>query len=143
MSRLYLLVLIFSLRLHAPMKSTPTDDSSSELTKASEWTRNYRNQNPGAPKGHCVKREQLEALLNQPGCEGIRAYYGLDDAGAPKLILVGIDAAENDILTDTSITSALRATSTDGADSETSSTTVVTDLPVCPPCCSVQNALNS
>jgi hypothetical protein len=124
------------------MKSL-SPDSSSELTKASEWTRNHRNQNPDAPKGHCIKKEQLEAILNQPGCEGIRAYYGLDDTGARKLILVGIDAADNDILTDTGITSALRATSPDGATPETSSTSVVTELPPCPPCCSIENPLNS
>ncbi|TGE08059.1 hypothetical protein [Hymenobacter fodinae] len=124
------------------MKSSSTDPSS-ELSQASQWTRNYRNQHPDAPKGHCIKKQQLEAILNQPGCEGIRVYYGLDEQGNRKLILVGIDADENDIITETGITSALRAAEvTDGA-SEPSSTSVVTDLPPCPPCCSIENPLNS
>ncbi|QJX47672.1 hypothetical protein HMJ29_12255 [Hymenobacter taeanensis] len=125
------------------MKS-PAADSSSELNKASQWTRNYRNQNPNAPKGHCIKKEQLEAILSQPGCEGIRAYYGLDDDGNRKLVLVGIDANENDILSETGVDTLLRAADTDGAGTESSAaTTIATDLPPCPPCCSIENPLNS
>jgi hypothetical protein len=122
------------------MKSQPSD-ASPELTQASEWTRNYRNQNPGAIKGHCIKKEQLSAILGQPGCEGVRMYYGLDDAGNRKLVMVGIDADENDIIS-TTATAALRAAS-DVESPEPASTSIATDLPPCPPCCSVENALNS
>ena len=123
------------------MKSQPSD-ASPELTQASQWTRNYRNQNPGAIKGHCVKKAQLDAILAQPGCEGVRMYYGLDDAGNRKLILVGIDADENDIISSAGITSALRAAS-DVETTESSSATITTDVPPCPPCCSIENPLNS
>ncbi|TGD82829.1 hypothetical protein [Hymenobacter wooponensis] len=124
------------------MKS-PSTDSSSELDKASQWTRNYRAQNPGAPKGHCIKKEQLEAILNQPGCEGIRAYYGLDEEGNRKLIFVGIDADEQDILSATGVTTALRAATTDSLSSQEAQSTVVTETQPCPPCCSLDNPLNS
>jgi hypothetical protein len=124
------------------VKSSSTDPSS-ELSKASQWTRNYRDKNPGAPKGHCIKKHQLDAILNQPGCEGIRVYYGLDEEGNRKLILVGIDVDENDIITETGITSFLRAAETDGGISEPSSAAIATELPPCPPCCSIENPLNS
>ncbi|SNC67281.1 hypothetical protein SAMN06265337_1897 [Hymenobacter gelipurpurascens] len=123
------------------MKSQPSD-ASPELTQASQWTRNFRNQNPGAPKGHCIKKSQLDAILGQPGCEGIRVYYGLDDAGNRKLVMVGIDADENDIIS-TTTTAALRTASSDVESADTASVSVATDFPPCPPCCSIENPLNS
>lgn len=125
------------------MKSK-TSDASPELTQASQWTRNYRNQNPGAIKGHCVKKAQLDAILAQPGCEGVRMYYGLDDAGNRKLILVGIDADENDIITPTGVTSALRAAQeAESITAEEAQPIVYSGTQPCPPCCSLENPLNS
>ena len=108
-----------------------------DLQQASSWTRNYRNQNPGGVKGHCISAAILNDILAQPGCAGVRAYYGLDDNGAPKLILVGYDANENDILSGPSV--AARG----AVDEESSSTQIATTLPPCPPCCSIDNPLNS
>jgi hypothetical protein len=42
-------------------------------------------------------REVYERILAQPGCQGIRIYDGVDEKGAPALILVGIDKDGNDI----------------------------------------------
>jgi hypothetical protein len=124
------------------VKSSSTDPSS-ELSKASQWTRNYRDKNPGAPKGHCINKAQLEAILSQPGCEGVRAYYGLDEADNRKLIFVGIDADEQDIIAEAGFTSALKAASTDSLATNESQATIVTETQPCPPCCSVDNPLNS
>jgi hypothetical protein len=122
------------------MKSQPSD-ASPELTQASQWTRNYRNQNPGAIKGHSIKKEQLDAILDQPGCEGIRMYYGLDDTSNRKLVMVGIDADQNDIISTT--TAALRTASSDVESPEPASISVATEFPPCPPYCSLENSLNS
>ena len=123
------------------MKSQPSD-ASPELTQASQWTRNYRNQNPGAPKGHRINKSQLDAILSQPGCEGIRVYYGLDEDNNRKLVMVGIDADENDIIS-TSTTAALRTASSDTESADTASVSVATDFPTCPPTCCPENTLNS
>ncbi|RSK36153.1 hypothetical protein [Hymenobacter metallilatus] len=114
--------------------------TNNDLQQASAWTRNYRTQNPGAVKAHCLSAATLEAILGQPGCVGVRAYYGLDDTGAPKLILVGYDANDNDILDGPS--AAARGAEMLGA---TGGTGVQIDVnpPPCPPCCSTDNALNS
>ncbi|MET4106797.1 hypothetical protein [Hymenobacter sp. UYP22] len=119
-----------------------TDDN---LQQASDWTRNYRTQNPSGIKGHSLPAATLQAILDQPTCVGVRAYYGLDDTGAPKLVLVGYDADNNDILSGT--TSAARGVADEEAASlssaSTSSAQIATDLPPCPPNCSTENPLNS
>ncbi|WP_139924024.1 hypothetical protein [Hymenobacter sp. DG01] len=109
------------------------------LSQASAWTRNYRNQNFGGIKGHCLPAETLQAILSQEGCVGVRAYYGLTDDNTPKLILVGYDTNDNDILSNT--ISAAR--SSVEAESVAGTSQVAIDLPPCPPCCSVENPINS
>ncbi|WP_426490696.1 hypothetical protein [Hymenobacter sp. 102] len=111
------------------------------LQQASNWTRNYRTQNPGGIKGHCIPAATLNDLLSQPNCVGVRAYYGLDDDGAPKLVLVGYDANDNDILSETAV--AARRETDEEAESLSSSAQIATALPPCPPCCSIDNPLNS
>ena len=41
--------------------------------------------------GGAFKRAALERLLNQPGCVGMRIYYGIHADGRPALVLVGVD----------------------------------------------------
>ncbi|MFD2786043.1 hypothetical protein [Hymenobacter rubripertinctus] len=114
-----------------------------DLQQASAWTRNYRDQNPNGIKAHCLSAETLQGILSQSGCVGVRAYYGLDEVGAPKLVLVGYDANQHDILP---ASPEMVPQSMDGRTSADE-----TDLPVsisinnqpCPPCCSLQNTLNS
>lgn len=65
--------------------------------KASEWTKSFREEHPGEIMAHFFGRDILMNILSQEGCEGIRFYYGLD-GGAPQLIAVGADSAENDQL---------------------------------------------
>ena len=72
-----------------------------------------------ATRGGHFPREAFEAILNQPGCSGIRFYYGTNTDGSPAIVLVGIDA--------------------DGADM-TSGEIVETPVP-CPPFCDDGSAL--
>jgi hypothetical protein len=46
--------------------------------------------------GH-FPREVIDAILAQPGCVGIRFYYGTNPDGSPALVLVGMDANETDM----------------------------------------------
>lgn len=99
-----------------------TEGSPIAADTASEWTRQYREINPKGIKAYFAGRDILEQLLAQPGCMGIRIYYGLNGT-TPTLLLVGADQDENDQLEENCI--------------------VADDLCSCPPRCSQPNVLNS
>lgn len=67
------------------------------LEEAVELTDNFRAANPGEVRGFYLGRNALEALLAQEGCVGIRAYFGLDDDGHRRTIIVGVEADGNDM----------------------------------------------
>ena len=65
---------------------------------------NYRNSLAYAAndqiEGILFGKNHVEDLLAQPGCKGIRIYYGKDgtaNTDAPHLILVGFDVNGNDL----------------------------------------------
>ena len=92
------------------------------LEAAAAQTRRFRESaGPTAVKGGAFRREAFEEILKQPGCTGIRFYYGVDDKGEPSLVLVGVGQDDNDMV--------------NGA---------LMDLIVpCPPICGDGNSLNS
>lgn len=75
-----------------------TEGSVIDTAKAGNWTGNYRTSNPGEPRGHFFGKDILNDILSQSGCMGIRIYYAEDGSGDKKLILVGADAEQNDML---------------------------------------------
>jgi hypothetical protein len=103
------------------MAFTGNEDHDFPLDTASAWTKNYRNANPGQVKGHYFGKADIEAILSQANCVGIRIYYANDDAGAKQLIVVGVLANEDDLY--------------NGMIAERSIK--------CPPVCGVNNPLNS
>ncbi|RFP65176.1 hypothetical protein D0N36_09925 [Hymenobacter lapidiphilus] len=120
--------------------------TSNDLQQASAWTRNYRNQNLNGIKGHCLSAETLQGILSQPACVGVRAYYGLDDAGQPQLVLVGYDANDNDILPVSPATELQRLDAKSQLEEmprEEQPISLAIHVPPCPPCCSIENPLNS
>lgn len=68
------------------------------LEQAKRWTKRYRKENDGAVRAHFYGCDQIRALLDEPGCVGIRIYYAIDDEGRRKLVLVGADAEENNLV---------------------------------------------
>ena len=66
---------------------------------AAEWTRNYRIAHPGEQECQFFGQHILRAILDQPGCKGIRFYYGTNDS-EPQLLAVGANNDENDQLGD-------------------------------------------
>lgn len=80
------------------MSFTGNENHDIPLSTASQWTKNYREANPsGAVKGHFYGKAAIQAILAQSNCVGVRIYYALDDTGAKKLVLTGVDANENDL----------------------------------------------
>lgn len=79
-----------------PFDGSAGDPISLELAKT--WTANYRSKNPDQLKGHYFGFEIIQRLLNETNCSGIRIYYGIDETGQQKLLLVGVDADGNDLL---------------------------------------------
>lgn len=104
------------------MSFTGNENHDIPLSTASQWTKNYREASgSGATLAHFFGKAAIQAILNQPNCVGIRMYYALDPDGKKQLILVGTDAAENDLV--------------NGLLAERST--------ACPPICSNSNPLNS
>ena len=104
------------------MAFTGREDHSITLAEASKLTANFRKKiEPGSIRGGFFGKEAILKILNQDGCVGIRYYYGEKDDGTPVLVLVGVDAEENDLI--------------DGVLAEVS-------IP-CPPFCGTANVLNS
>ncbi|MDO9184628.1 MAG: hypothetical protein Q7W13_01355 [Bacteroidia bacterium] len=81
------------------MSFTGKENHAITLTEAAEWTRTYRDANPGATKGHFYGKDAIQAIINQTGCVGIRIYYAIDNNGAKQLIIVGANTSENDLYT--------------------------------------------
>ena len=63
-----------------------------------KWVANFQENNPGHTHAFYFGRELFENILNEPGCVGIRVYYAQDDAGNPKMVLMGVDNKGNNIL---------------------------------------------
>lgn len=93
-----------------------------DLNVAATWTTKYRDSHPNEVYSHFFGSGILQQLLKQPGCQGIRLYYGLDGA-TPQLVAVGANGEEDDQLGSTFI--------------------VADDTPTGPPHCGQANVLNS
>lgn len=78
------------------MSFTGNENHEISLAAAAILTENYRNQNPNATLGGFFGKTAIEAILAQPGCVGIR-YYNAIDNNEPTLVLVGVDANQNDL----------------------------------------------
>jgi hypothetical protein len=67
------------------------------LVTASEWTANYRTENPGEIKAYFYGNIILQAILDQEEAVGMRIYYAIDDNGVKQMVLVGVDSNGNDL----------------------------------------------
>jgi len=64
------------------------------MDQAVAMTRRYRE---STQKGGLFLRKDLDDLLAQKGCAGMRFYYGLGASGEDTLVLVGVDEKGNDM----------------------------------------------
>jgi hypothetical protein len=80
------------------MTFTGHEDHTIPLQEASEWTANYRNANHNQTRAHLFGQESVNAVLQQAGCVGIRIYYAITVTGEKELVIVGVDANQNDLV---------------------------------------------
>ncbi|WP_188937517.1 hypothetical protein [Puia dinghuensis] len=67
--------------------------------QANEFIETYKEQRqPGDLGGYVLGRNIIDQLLAQPGCVGLRFYYGINEEGQKTLVYVGIDADGQDLL---------------------------------------------
>ncbi len=100
----------------------PKHDHRVTLPQAAEQARRFRHGGP-TRKGDAgaFNATAVRALLDQPGCVGMRYYRATTAAGEDSLVLVGVDADGNDMV--------------DGV--------LLDFVQPCPPWCSDGNALNT
>jgi hypothetical protein len=67
------------------------------LEEGADLTAAWRNGGHGPMKGYFYGKEKLQELIDGES-EGIRIYFGQTVKGDPTLVLVGVDANENDII---------------------------------------------
>jgi hypothetical protein len=68
------------------------------LEEAAVMTARFRESNlPAVKIGGLFNAEDVQAVLDQERCEGLRYYYGLNDTNTPVLILVGVDSENEDL----------------------------------------------
>lgn len=80
------------------MSFTGREGEAITLQTATQWAANYRNSAPsGAIHSHFFGRDIINTILNQSGCVGIRAYYAIDDKGIQQILLVGVNANQEDL----------------------------------------------
>ena len=90
------------------------------LAEGAALTEAFRNRYSGQPIARFFGITNLQSILNQSGCKGIRMYFGEDTSGQLQLVLCGADENGNDMLN------------------------VIVDLSVgCPSICGSSNDLNS
>ncbi len=78
-------------------------------------------------------RDAIGLLLNQSGADGIKIYFGSDEKGQVKLVLVPVDKNGKDIITGLLSNTALHIPGISSAQAQTGGK-VVENGQVCPPC---------
>ena len=81
------------------MAFTGSENHAISLEEARKLTANYRAKaGKDAVLAGFFGKDTIQQILDQEGCVGIRYYYALTDDGKPALVLVGVDANENDLI---------------------------------------------
>ncbi len=75
----------------------PPRDHRITLAEAAALTRRHRETKVSTEKAGSFHKDQVLALLAQPGCVGLRIYHGLNADGSRAFVLTGIDAKDNDL----------------------------------------------
>ena len=71
---------------------------------AAEFRNAYEQAHPTEVRGYVLGRNIIDQILAQPGCVGMRFYYGLNEEGQKTLVYVGVDAEGKDIVKRTVVT---------------------------------------
>jgi hypothetical protein len=74
------------------------------LETATHFTKTFVEAYPNEYQTYTLGRNIIDLILAQPGCVGMRFYYGLNDQGQKTLVYVGVDANGNDLVKKTMVT---------------------------------------
>jgi hypothetical protein len=102
---------------------TGTENNEISYNDAAILTSNYRDSQEGTDyiKGEYFSKSSIQSILDQIDCVGIRVYYGIDNNNVQRLVIVGVTANEDDMV----------------------SGFIMEHGSICPPICGAQNNLNS
>ena len=75
----------------------PREPQRITLDEAVSLTQRYRKAAPASEHAGFFWGDGLKAILEQPGCVGIRIYHGLNAEGCYSPVIVGVDEKGNDI----------------------------------------------
>jgi hypothetical protein len=105
------------------MAFTGDEGSMIDPALAQKWIDNYqKGLGPNDTRAEFVGFRRLSELLSQDQAIGLRIYYGKDDAGQNKLILVAVSPGEQNLAP---------------IDGSPVAGMVLEDLRICPPFCNV------
>lgn len=77
---------------------TGNEGSFIKTASAGTMTAAWRSANPSAVQAEFFGINNINSILNQSGCMGLRIYLGLDTSGNIQLILCGATANNDDML---------------------------------------------
>lgn len=76
----------------------PARDHTISQAEAARWVGSFQAAaGEGDHLSTAFNRTALDKLLAQEGCAGIRVYRALHEDGTPTLVMVGVDAAGEDL----------------------------------------------
>lgn len=67
------------------------------LPEAQALTSNYQQNNPNQTIAIFMGKDLIHDILDQEGCMGVRMYYGEEDDGTQRLVLVGANSDKDDM----------------------------------------------
>jgi hypothetical protein len=70
------------------------------LQTAVNWTTAWRGANTGSIRAFKINMDEVNQMLEEVGVNAIRVYFGLDN-GVEKLVLVAVNANDQDIINPT------------------------------------------
>lgn len=80
-------------------KFTGKENHAITVAEAVVFIRDYKNNyGQDAQAGCFFDKRVVKSLIDQPGAVGMRYYYGYSSSGEEQLVLVGADAARNDLI---------------------------------------------
>lgn len=80
------------------MSFTGNEDHGMSLEEAAKLTKKFRDSASAATMlGGFFGKTAISSILNQTGCVGMRIYNALLEDGAATYVLVGVDAAGEDL----------------------------------------------
>lgn len=80
------------------MSFTGNEEHTISLATAAVMTKNYRDTvNTNATIAHYFGKSEVQSLLDQEDCVGMRIYYAINATGQKQLVAVGVNSDGDDL----------------------------------------------